>query len=104
MVLANIFVTPYYMGVPTEMVIGLMPTLFVPFNFVKSTLNGAVVLLLYKPFSTVLKRTRLIEYGLSDEKKKEGATARSAIVTLIAIAVIAAAICLVMFVIIPMNK
>ena len=104
MVLANIFVTPYYMGVPTEMVIGLMPTLFVPFNFVKSTLNGAVVLLLYKPFSTVLKRTRLIEQGLSDEKKKEGVAARSVIVTLISVAVIAAAMCLVLLVIIPMNN
>lgn len=104
MVLANLFVTPYYMGVPREMVIGLMPTLFLPFNLVKSTLNGAVVLLFYKPFSTVLKRTRLIDYGLADVKKKEGIAARSVIVTLISVAVIAAAICLVLFVIIPMNN
>ena len=104
MVLANLFVTPYYMGVPIEMVVGLMPTLFVPFNLVKATLNGSVVLLLYKPFSTVLKRTRLIDYSLTDGKKNEKFAARSIVVTAISVAVIAAAICLVLFVIIPMNS
>ena len=104
MLIANLFVTPFYMGVPTEMVLKLMPTLFLPFNLVKSALNGAVVLLLYKPFSTVLKRTRLIEYGLSDVKKKEGNVTRSVLVTVASVVVIAAALCLVVFVIIPMNS
>ena len=103
MILANLFVTPFYMGVPRDMVVGMMPTLFLPFNLVKSTLNAAVVLLLYKPFSTVLKRTRLIEYRLSDGKDKGGFGARSLIVTLVSVAVIVAAICMVVFVIIPMN-
>ena len=104
MLLANIFVTPFYMNVPTEMVMKMMPTLFLPFNLVKSALNGAVVLLLYKPFSTVLKRTRLIEYGLSDVKPKEGSTGRSVAVTVVSLSVIAAAICFVLFVIIPINS
>ena len=103
MILANLFVTPFYMGVTTDMVVGMMPTLFLPFNLVKATLNGAVVLMLYKPFSTVLKRTRLIEYRLSDGKDKGGFGARSLIVTLSSVVVIAAAICIVVFVIIPMN-
>lgn len=104
MLIANIFITPFYMNAPTEMVMSMMPTLFLPFNLVKSVLNGATVLLLYKPFSTVLKRTRLIEYSLSDVKKKEGVSGRSITVTAIALAVIAAAICLVAFVIIPINS
>lgn len=103
MVLANLFVTPFYMGVPTDMVVSMMPTLFLPFNLVKATLNGAVVLMLYKPFSTVLKRTRLIEYRLSDGKDNGGFRTRSVIVTIASVAVIAAAICIVVFVIIPMN-
>ena len=103
MLLANMFVTPYYMGVPFEAVIKLMPTLFLPFNLVKATLNGAIVLLLYKPFSTVLKRTRMIEYDLSDKRESVGFNKRSLIVTLISVAVIVAAMCIVLFVIIPMN-
>lgn len=103
MIVANLLVTPFYMNVPLAVVVDLIPTLFLPFNLVKATLNGATVLLLYKPFSTVLKRTKMIGYGLTDAKEKNKFNVRSLIVTLISIAVIAAAICLVLFVIKPMN-
>lgn len=60
MMVANIFVTPFYMGVSREAVISLIPTLLLPFNATKSVLNASLVLLLYKPFTTALKATGLV--------------------------------------------
>ena len=60
MMLFNLWVTPYYMGVTVETVKGLIPTLLLPFNTVKSCMNVGFVLLLYKPISTVMQRMRLI--------------------------------------------
>lgn len=56
MLLANLFITPYYMGVTADVVRGMIPTLLLPFNALKSIINVGVVLLLYKTFSKALKR------------------------------------------------
>lgn len=56
MLLANLFITPYYMGVTAEVVREMIPTLLLPFNVLKSIINVGVVLLLYKTFSKALKR------------------------------------------------
>lgn len=56
MLLANLFITPYYMGVTAEVVREMIPTLLLPFNLLKSIINVGVVLLLYKTFSRALKR------------------------------------------------
>lgn len=55
MMLMNLFVTPLYMGVPRAEVVRLIPTLLLPFNFAKAMLNGAVVVILYKPAVTALR-------------------------------------------------
>ncbi len=60
MMLANLLITPFYMGATREAVISLIPRLLFPFNLTKSTLNAAVVLLLYKPLSTALVRAGLM--------------------------------------------
>jgi riboflavin transporter FmnP len=106
MILANMLITPYYMGVSTEAVMQLIPTLLLPFNLVKATLNGAIVLLLYKPLSTVLKRTGFISrraQETADQTKNnigEGKTfgLRSLLVTVIAALVIAGSLCVIFFV------
>lgn len=78
-------------------VVRMIPTILLPFNFTKATLNGAIVLLLYKPLSNVLKATRMIEYDLSDNKEKKF-NLRSLLVTLIAIVIIVAALFVIFFV------
>ncbi len=98
MMLANIIITPLFMKVPRQVVIGMLPTVLLPFNFTKATLNGAVVLLLYKPMSNVLKKTRMIEYRLSDNAEKRGFDVRSLVVTVISVAVIVSALCIVFIV------
>ncbi len=61
MMLFNLWVTPYYMGVTVETVKVLIPTLLLPFNTVKSLMNVGIVLLFYKPISGVMQRMKLIE-------------------------------------------
>ena len=99
MVLANLLITPYYMGTTVQAVAELIPKVLLPFNFVKATLNGAIVLLLYKPLSNVLKRTGFLPSGLT-EAKASGVrnTIRSMMVTVIAAIVIVASLAVIFFV------
>lgn len=61
MMLWNYFLTPLYMGYPREAVAELLLPAFLPFNLLKTGLNTAVTLLLYKPAVTALRRTRLLQ-------------------------------------------
>lgn len=98
MVLANLFITPYYMGTTMQAVATLIPKVLLPFNLVKATLNGAIVLLLYKPMSTILKRTGCLEAKASTEGTKAVKSARSIVVTVVAIGVIALSLAIIFFV------
>ena len=60
MLLANLFITPYYMGVSASEVRALIPTLLLPFNVLKSLVNAGVVLLLYKQLSRALRRAKVL--------------------------------------------
>ncbi len=57
MVAANLLITPYYMGVTVADVVVLLPRLLLPFNAIKAILNASLTLCLYKPLTTVLRRT-----------------------------------------------
>ena len=67
MMVLNILVTPIYMKVPREVVVDLLPTLLLPFNFAKALMNAAITMLIYKPVSTAMKRAKLIQ-GKMDTK------------------------------------
>ena len=60
MMLLNIFVTPYYMGVATDAVVEMLPTVLLPFNFAKALMNASIAMLLYKPIVFALRRAHLI--------------------------------------------
>lgn len=68
MMLFNLWITPYYMGVTVADVQALIPTLLLPFNTVKSLMNVGFVLLLYKPISAVMQRMKLIEKSTQQQK------------------------------------
>ena len=59
MLLWNYLITPIYQAVPREVVAGMLPTVFLPFNLVKGGMNMAAILLLYKPVVTALRKARL---------------------------------------------
>ena len=89
MMIANLFITPYYMGVSQAEVSALIPRVLLPFNLVKGTLNAAIVLLLYKPLSRALKKNRLLESSVSENTEHENKNKiRSLIVAVCAVAVI----------------
>ncbi len=92
MLLANLLITPLYLemiGVPTTIgdVLKMIPTILLPFNFIKATLNGAVVLLLYKPISSAMRKSGFIP---KREDRAQGVRnkIRSLWITLIALAII----------------
>ena len=70
MMVMNIFVTPFYMGVPRGVVVDLIPTLLLPFNFAKAMLNGAIVVLIYKPAVTALRLVGLAKGSASGKDLK----------------------------------
>lgn len=88
MLALNLLVTPRYLHVETAVVRDMIPTLLLPFNLVKATFNAALVLLLYKPVSAALQRVGFLPK--SDAKLRF--TARTILVTVAAILLIAASL------------
>ena len=54
MLLWNYIITPYFMGVPREVVASMLLTVFLPFNLLKGIINMAIVLLYIKPLFAVI--------------------------------------------------
>ena len=99
MMLANLLITPYYMHVSVDVVANMIPTVLLPFNFVKATLNGAIVLLLYKPLSTVLKRAGFLAASpVKTEEQGKKSPLRSVVVSVVALVIIAISLSIVFFV------
>lgn len=84
MMLANILVTPYYMGVKTQVVVGMIPTLLLPFNLCKATMNAAITLIIYKPLTTKLKSLGVVK---SDGVEKFKFTKKTIVMMICAVAV-----------------
>lgn len=59
MILFNYLITPMYFGMPRSAVVDLMPMICV-FNLVKGILNAALLMILYPPVSTALRRVGLV--------------------------------------------
>lgn len=60
MLLWNYLVTPIYMGYPREAVAAMLIPAFLPFNLLKAGLNSAILLLIYKPVVTALRKAHLV--------------------------------------------
>ncbi len=61
MLVLNFLLTPVYMKIPRETVVGLLLPAILPFNSIKYILNSALVLIVYKPFVNILRRANIIE-------------------------------------------
>ena len=60
MLLWNYLITPIYQGTPRDVVVAMLPTIILPFNVVKGGLNMALILVLYKPVVTALRKAHLV--------------------------------------------
>lgn len=69
MLLWNYLITPLYMGYPREAVAAMLVPVFLPFNLLKSALNTAITLLLYRPVVTALRKLNLIEPSAQKPQK-----------------------------------
>lgn len=71
MLVMNLIITPIYYSMPVENVKAMLVPLLLPFNLIKSVLNSALVMMLYKPVSTMLRR-----FGIGrTEKQSDGEVA-----------------------------
>lgn len=62
MLLWNWLIVPLYMpSTPREAILPLLVPVFAPFNLIKAGINGALMMLLYKPVVTALRAARLVE-------------------------------------------
>ncbi len=61
MMLWNYLITPLYMTVTREAVAKMLPTVFLPFNLVKGSLNASLAMLLYKPVVRAMRGARLLD-------------------------------------------
>ena len=71
MLLWNYIMTPIFMGVPREAVLGMFLPLLIPFNLLKAALNSALVLFLYKGVVTALRKSKLIPTRESNDGEKK---------------------------------
>lgn len=90
MLIANIFITPFYMGAPRSAVIDMIPTLLLPFNLIKGIVNAASTMIIYKPVTAVFKKMGLMRSHSSPTNKK-----KFVILTVCAILVLAVAVTLI---------
>lgn len=103
MMLANLFITPYYMsfaGITQKDIVKMIPTLLLPFNAIKAVLNATLTLMLYKPISNILKKSgfrsrEANEFNDADIKNRK---LRSILVWIIGGIVAIAAFCIIFFV------
>lgn len=52
----NLLITPIYLGVPVEAVIGMILPILLPFNLLKAGVNGLIIFLIYKPIARYLHK------------------------------------------------
>lgn len=91
MLAANFLITPLFMasrGMNKQAIAEMILPLLLPFNAIKSILNAALVLLLYKPVSNALKKARLGESVNTDNKLNKN----SVVVAVIALLLLAASL------------
>lgn len=51
MVGANLLITPLYLNVPIDVVVGMLATAIIPFNLIKAGLNSIITFVVYKGIS-----------------------------------------------------
>ena len=68
MLLWNYILTPLYMDTSREYIASILPTVFLPFNLLKGTLNASLSLLLYRPLIQGLRGAKLFPKSSSTTK------------------------------------
>ena len=95
MLLMNLLVTPLFTGWEIAAVAEILPTLILPFNLTKATMNAALVLILYKPVSTAIRYARVKLPGGGDKVEvRRGDVRTNVLMTLAGLLLVAASLIL----------
>ena len=94
MIPLNLLITPIYTHMPVSTIAAMIIPLLLPFNALKTLINAAFVLIIYKPISMALKATRCIERGNETYKL----TKTTVILSVIGLLIIIAAVLTLIFV------
>ncbi len=62
----NLVITPIYNKMPVSAVVNMILPLLLPFNLIKTVLNASVVMMIYKPISTVLRKSRFLSLSQNE--------------------------------------
>ena len=89
MLLWNYLITPIYMKVPREQIVGLLVPIFLPFNLIKGGINATLTLLLYKPIVNALRKAKLVEPSSGKGGKSKAGIAIVAFVLLVTFVLLA---------------
>ncbi|MCR5847610.1 MAG: ECF transporter S component [Lachnospiraceae bacterium] len=96
MIVWNWLITPLYTGMPREAIVPMLPTVFLPFNLIKAGINMALTLIIYKPISTILHKSGILEENKakSADNKKENSSSKKFSPFAIIIGVVMLAVCI----------
>lgn len=65
----NYFIVPLYAPhITKDDVLKMLPTLFIPFNLIKTLVNSALIMIIYKPLTNILRKARLLPPSAADSK------------------------------------
>ncbi len=70
MLLWNCYITPIYMKVPRNVVVAMLPTVFLPFNLVKGFINSGLTMILYRPLTKTLWRAGLVKSNSAQKSSR----------------------------------
>lgn len=87
MLIANLLVTPLFLGGTVGEVAVLIPKMIFPFNLIKCIANSALILLFYKPITLVLRRAKMIPGEVNGGDYFNSRTVLSIVIAAILIAV-----------------
>ena len=93
MVVANLLITPLYMGVSVDAVKALLPTMLLPFNIAKALMNSSIAMFLYKPTSKLVRRI-----GLARPSSGKGTQSKRDSVIILAVACVVLVVAVIMFI------
>ena len=98
MILWNFLITPIYTGAPREVIVPMLPTVFLPFNLLKGTINSGITLFLYKTVVTALRKAKLLPKSDNSEQTGKEAKKNTTLMVMISSAVLIAACVLIILV------
>ena len=104
MILWNYLITPIYTGMDRSIIVPMLPTVFLPFNLLKGTINASLTLFLYKSVVTALRKAKLLPKSENKIQKSGDGKKASAITPLVMISASVLLAACVMFILVLNGK